>query len=448
MKKTLLFSAALAVASVSPICGANSVHFFQRDYSDNQDGSMVDNLYGFFRNVSPNGKWACGADYDGERHAFIWSAEKPEDVVVLTKCRTNDVDDNGKVVGEFLPVGADLYMVPGIYQNGEWTELDKSADCIGEATASCVTPDGKFIGGYQYCVATDSELGGRYYPCLWTLQDDGSYSLRTYNDLILPAHQGFTIDDITDDGSTLCGTLYAPAASEVPALLVNGELKVFNEFETRSEPFIYKGEVIGYFDEFYIDGHHDTAGDMSFIGGFRHFDQQGNCYGHRTVVTDLQEGDNGMQGKLHHYATIYNMEKDEFVVDDSDNYWYYGGLNPDIRFSDGFIVIEGDDYQIGDYFDLPTDKKLIGITAASADGKILMAASSVFNPALGADEAIACVITLDKPLVESSAIREVAQGEASAVANYYDIMGRRINNPANGQLVIKVTGNKAEKVIF
>lgn len=445
MRKILLF-AALAAASTLPVSAENSVHFFKCDYSQAQDGSNMDYVYGFFRNVSPNGKWAVGADYDFERYAFVWNAEDPENLTIINNARCNDVDNSGRVVGEFLPVGADLYMVPGIYENGQWTELDKSDDCIGEATATCVTPDGRFIGGYQYCRATDSELGGRYYPCLWTQQTDGSYSLRCYNDLVLPAHQGFTIDDITDDGSTMCGTIYAPSASELCGLMVNGELKMFNTYETKSEPFEYKGEIIGYFDEFYIDGHHDTAGDMSFIGGFRHFDQQGNCYGHRTTVTDLAEGDNGMQGKLHHAATIYNMEKDEFTDDDCGNYWYFGGLNPDIRFADGGImVVEGEKVKAADYLGINPEQPLAGVTAVDAQGKIIAVTGQVFNPAAQVYEGIAAIVTMEEPLVPESGINELNGGNDAAQAVYYDLMGRRVANPQGG-VFVKVAGGKATKV--
>lgn len=49
---------------------------------------------------------------------------------------------------------------------------------------------------------------------------------------------------------------------------------------------------------------------------------------------------------------------------------------------------------------------------------------------------------------ETSAISNIATDNADAPVHYYNAQGIRVDNPAKGQLLIKVQGNKASKIIF
>ena len=48
---------------------------------------------------------------------------------------------------------------------------------------------------------------------------------------------------------------------------------------------------------------------------------------------------------------------------------------------------------------------------------------------------------------ESTGVAAI-DSEADTTATYYNVQGQRVDNPAKGQLLIQVKGNKASKVIF
>lgn len=445
MKKTLLTGCLLLAACLSS--QANDIHFFTHDYGN----AGVDVLYGALTNVSPNGKWAAGMDDDGGRFAYYWSAEDPYNVIMLpVGSEAYDVSNDGKVVGGFMPEGSTSgYNTPGYFFNGEWHELDRSPICIGTAVATCITPDGKVIGGYQMCKDEASEIGGRYWPCTWTLDEaSGYYDLKVYTDIPLPEHQGFIIRDISDDGRSLCGKVYCGFASEVPGLLVDGKLVLFNNIEVRSEPFEYQGEILGYFDEYYIDGFHDTQSQYCFVGAFYHFDSEGNVYGSRTVATDVDEEGNGT---LNYYACIYNPTTQQWT-DDAKHPLYINGLNPNCVFaSDDSILLNGQWSDVATAFNLDIElpegvEQVAGVTCADEAGKVFMAAGLSWNPATFEYEKTAAVITLDEPIFPSG-IHNMEADNTSARTEYFDLSGRRLLVPAEGQMVIKRQGSETKKLI-
>lgn len=416
MRKTLLLAAGMLALTAANAAAANKITYFHTS-TDAGGGTMVaDWVYATMRNVSPNGKYAVGTDFMGERYACYWSADEPEKMNILEgSCELYDVADDGTMVGSIKLNKGDLYKRPGIYKDGEWTmlDLDPDADIIGTTSATCITPDGKYIGGYFFTRDAAAEQGGRNYPVLWTRGDDGFYTCKCYDELALPDHQGFIVYDISDDGRILAGTVYAGASSQLCCLLVDGQLKMFNDVQGVLEPWYYKDKVMGYDTEYYIDGQHDTGDATNHIGGFLHMDSHNNAYGFRTVYTDIDPESH--YGDRHDYATIYDFQNDTFVGDNSRYASYNFGFDPNHAFADKYYIVDGVAKTIEDAFGVKGDAPIGGIMGGSADGKVLFGSSLVFNEALQENEEVPFLLQLDEPLV-TTGIKTVNQTGATVTA--------------------------------
>lgn len=374
--------------------------------------------------ISDNGEYAAVSDVENFR-AYLWSrstgdfeeisadAGAPEVPARqrITGTSATDVTDSGMVVGSLFY--ADGHQEPAYYVDGEWTTLEMHYAARNTNEAVAVTPDGKVIAGYQFISDPASEIGGRYYPVQWKLED-GEYVLHAYTDIELPDHQGFFPYTQSSDGRVIGGQLYCGVASTVPALIVEGKLMVFDTFETRAEKWEYKGKwycgedengkqiwtddpndpAIVYFEEYYIDGYHDTGTD-SLEGGFMGCDAKGNFYGMRTHVTELDEDGNGILVKG---AARYNMDTDTWSYD-VDYQGFTAGLDGNYILTSGStVLVDNVAKNVNDEFDFTTERSLAYLKSYSSDGQVIGGMTYEINPASGEYQYFPVVIELENPL--------------------------------------------------
>lgn len=408
-------------------------------------------VYGLLTGISNNGQYAVAAD-DEDNYSYMWNIENPSEFILISdKSLLNDVSDNGVAVGATY---GNTQFRAAIYANGEWTQLPSHPEVLNEQYAVCITPDAKVISGYEFDFDANADQGGRFYPVVWALNEStGEYELTKFNDLPLPDHQGFVTECMTPDGKFIGGRLYCASMSEIPALIDvdNHEIIYWNELEVRSEPFEYKGEVIGWFDEYYIDGYHDTDSSRTFSGEFISCDHEGNFYGHRTVALSVSE--DGQDADLEHYAAVYNYKNDEWTDILGVTSFSVGYNDATTIFAtDAKVVLiseDGDDTieSIFDELHFKTTDDISAITNGSADGKVLGGIYGIYNEAKQAPDYHPFMIILDEPL---SGISEIAIAEGSdimilaadgriEVANaknvsVYDMGGKLVSTSASSSL--------------
>ena len=368
MKKCLLIAAAIATT----LCASaeNKIYYF--------DESLDGTVFG----VSSNGLYAVGGD-EADNIGFVWRSDKPEEITRLENCVCRDASNNGTIVGSMYLTGT-YTSLAAYYDGSEWHRLPLSDNIIGESFAMSISSDGKYIGGYQYTYYKDSETGGRYYPCLWTRDDFGDYQLKIYNDIELPDHQGFAVGAVSEDGRVLAGQVFCGFGSLIPALLVDGKFVIFNELETRSEPFYYKGQLLGYYNEYYIDGFHDYSSTDNFYGSFLSIDDAGNIYGMRTKANDVKEDGTGV---LTYGGCKYNYKSGEWTDHSygSRGSAYMCGFNGNyISMNNGNIIVDGTEQDLLTYFGITGfDRQVSGLAAFSSDGTVAGGTSLYYLEASG-----------------------------------------------------------------
>lgn len=475
MKKTLLF---LAFAG-----GIFAAHAESQVYTS-------DNL-GEVDGVSDNGRYAAVTDPDYGA-AYLWDFYKPgefKDISAFIGEKGNldgnqepgattavDVSDTGIVVGSIQ--FSNLFH-PAYYKDGKWHLLPLDPNAMNTNEAIAITPDGSVIAGYQYINDPSADQGGRYYPCQWFLQADGSYSLKSYTNIELPDHQGFFPMMQTPDGKIIGGTVYCGIGSRINALIKDGDLVLFDEIETKSEPWIYKGKYyagvdddgkqiwvtdpgdprIVFFPEVYINGFKDgQRGDPSFLNGvFTNCDDNGNLYGARSRVENLNED---ADGEVYTEACIYNYLTDTWYTDDQFTF-FSAGIADELLFTDNGYVIKGNEISsINEAYSISTSRDISGINKISADGNVLGGVVSEFNPAISQMMYYPLVIVADgsgvqtvagtpgKGVVIASAGRiEVVDTDDVAV---YDLNGRlisteKVTEVAGGIYIVKA-GDRTYKI--
>lgn len=153
-----------------------------------------------FYYLSTNGKYATG-EYEGAVMVYEIETGKEypfydeSNAGAALKCVAND----GVAAGQF---GIDLDGTAALYDKGEWEMLSvpEGFNDTG-STVVCMTSDRKALVGW----ASD----GMYKPCLWTMQEDGSYKpeILPYpeKDLWGTKPQQVTCWGISDDASVICG---------------------------------------------------------------------------------------------------------------------------------------------------------------------------------------------------------------------------------------------------
>lgn len=374
-------------------------------------------VYGLLTGISANGKYAVASDSE-DNIAYFWNLEDPSKFEMMgDDALMNGVADDGTVVGALF---TGTQYRAAMYKDGEWDNLATHPEVMNEQYAVCITPDAKVIAGYEFDRDSNAERGGRYFPVAWALDENtGEYEIIKFNDLGLPDHQGFITKCLSPDGKYIGGRLYCASMSEIPALIdiENHEIIYWDTLETRLEPFEYKGQLLGYYEEYYIDGYHDTSSDNTFTGELMSCDSDGNFYGYRTVALSVSE--DGQDAVLGHYASIYNVNTKEWVDMEGVSAFSLGYNNGSTLFATDakmVVISESGDAKIESIFDglgFNTSDEISGVTHGSADGKVLGGIYGIFNPAKQAPDYHPFMIILEEPL---SGISEIAIDNDSNIA--------------------------------
>lgn len=415
MKKSILLMG-LALAGTSLAAQAESKVY------------VFDSL-GIVGGVSDNGQYAAITD-DEQYLAYIWRASNPEELYDITEkadpdlpasqralfTTAMDVSDDGIVVGS---IGyGDYHQYPAYYKDGEWNLLPIDPDAINTNEAICITPDGTVIAGYQHIklasATGDGTSRGQYIPCQWFLQEDGSYELKIYKDIKLPNHQGFYPMTQTPDGKVIGGQVYAGFGSTLNALLVEGELVMFDEISSIKECLEYRGKYytgvdengkqtwtddrndpgIVWFETELINGYYDgTQGEMSMMNGFfTNCDGNGNFYGARSYVTDVTDDHDGT---VTHNAIIYNYLTDTWHNDTGVNF-FSAGVGDNLLFTGNGEVIEGNEVKnVKDAYGINTKYIINGISKISSDAKTIAGVGSELNPAINEYQYYPFIVQVD-----------------------------------------------------
>lgn len=483
MKKSLLMIG-LALAATSLTGNAESKVY------------VFDSL-GIVGGVSDNGQYAAITD-DEQYLAYIWRASNPGELHDITEkadpdlpsaqrpvfTTAMDVSDDGIVVGS---IGyADYHQNPAYYKDGEWNLLPIDPNATNTNEAICITPDGTVIAGYQYLklesATGDGSSRGQYIPCQWFLQEDGSYELKTYNDIKLPNHQGFYPMTQTPDGKVIGGQVYAGFGSTLNALLVEGELVMFDEISTIRECLEYRGKYytgidengrqtwtedindpnIVWYETEIINGYYDgIRGETSLMSGFfTNCDGNGNFYGARSYVSDITADHDGT---VTTNAIIYNYLTDTWHVDKGMNF-FSAGRGDELLFTGDGKVIEGNEVkQVKEAYGINSKYIINGISKISSDAKTIAGVASVLNPAIGEYQYYPFIIQVDgtisgtpeiagspkKGLVIATRGRiEVVNAENVAV---YDMNGRLVGTDkvteVNAGVYIVKADDESHKIV-
>ena len=475
MIKTLLLGTAMLGMAMTA-SAASEVFLF--DYLGDLNG------------MADNGQYAVITDSENG-FAYLWRSDAPDDLIDISEIsRTTgtpdqicvgttamDVADNGMVVG--CLIFKDGHQNPAYYKDNEWHLLPLDPNSRNSNEAVAVTPDGSVIGGYQFVTDPTADQGGRFFPCQWFLQDDGEYELRSYTDIKLPNHQGFFTMTQTPDGKVLGGKVYCGIGSHINALVKEGELILFEEVETRYEPWIYKGKYycgvddngkqiwssdpddprIVIFAEEYINGYRDgQTGDDSYLTGvFANCDWEGNFYGARTAIEDVDEDGNGT---IRTDACIYNYLTDTWYTEEGVNI-FSAGLGEQLIFTgDGDVIIDDKFKSVREEYNVNTDYIINGINKISRDGKTLGGVMSELNPAIGEYMYYPFIVKVDggsdavhqiagnpkEALVIASEGRiEVINADETAV---YDLNGRLISRESISYVPAGVYVVKADDATY
>lgn len=472
MNKFLLL-AALAVSASSLPMNAETKY-----YAGNPE-----QVFGLLGGISSNGQYAVVADEENN-YSYMWNLDNPTEFKEISDMSLlYGVADNGLAVGAIF---TDTQYRAAIYNDGEWTRLPSHSDLLNEQYAICVTPDAKVISGYEFDFSADADMGGRYYPVVWILNEDsGEYELIKFNDLKLPDHQGFITECMSADGKYIGGRLYCGFASEIPAIIdvENHEIKYWNKLEVRLEPWEYKGKYYGgmdengkqiwledkddprvwLYEEQYIDGLHNTSDETSFSGEFMGADAQGNLYGHRSIL--LQVSADGESGTLTHGACVYNINTGEFTDFDEITTFTLGYDNATKLFANNAKMVTIDDngiatsQSIKEGLGFSTSDDISAVTKGSADGKVLGGIYGIFNAAKQAPDYFPFIIVLDEAM---SGISEIAIDNSSnimiltgagriEVANansvaIYDLDGKLVSSSASSLVKPGIYVVKADRI--
>ena len=309
MRRTL-FVLAMALACVG-LTAQNRVVVYE-------DGEGY--AFGLFNRVSDNGKWAVGCDDYFQTGSYIVDVERPETLNVISGGVLYDVSDDGMAVGAWYenmgtPLEPAYACRAAYYKDGGWVRLTLPLETSGQSYARCVSADGKYIGGMIFCTAKDSEIGGKHYPCIWTYNDaTEEYDLTCFNRMQLPGNMGFTVNDMSNDGSLIVGAIFTDAGGMVPAMVRDGKPVFWNKMEWKDWPYEIGGETM-YLPTGFVDGIAEgTTAENWFDGAFYYIN--GDCvFGHRSVASNVDV--EKATGDVTHNRCIYNVRTDQFTDEPS-----------------------------------------------------------------------------------------------------------------------------------
>ncbi len=480
MKKSILLMGLALVGTSLAATAESKVYVFDK--------------IGIVGGVSGNGQYAAITD-DEQYLAYIWSADNPEELIDITEksepgaiasqraifTTAMDVSNDGIVVGS---IGyADYHQYPAYYKDGEWNRLPIDPDAVNSNEAVCITPDGTVIAGYQYIklsTATgDGASRGQYIPCQWFLQPDGSYELKTYKDIKLPDHQGFYPLTQTPDGKVIGGQVYAGFGSTLNALIVEGELVMFDKISILKDCLEYRGKyytgvdengkqtwtddindpnVVWFTKELINDYYDGIRGEESMMYGFfTNCDSNGNFYGARSYVSKVTSDNDGV---LTNNAVIYNYLTDTWYNDKGVNF-FSAGIGDQLIFTGNGEVIEGNKVSdVKDAYGIKSGYTINGISKISSDGKTIAGVASEINPAIGESQYYPFIIQVNggtdgipelagspkKGLVIATQGRiEVLNAENVAV---YDLNGRLVSTDKVTEVAAGVYMVKADDASY
>lgn len=413
MKQSITLSFTLSLVLATAASAENKTYF----------NAEIGEVYG----VADNGRYAAISDVEFIK-AYLWDSENPAVFTDISfdaskteglpsaqrviGTQAYDVTDAGMVVGSLRY--ADGHQAPAVYADGEWTPLTVLEGALNDNEAIAVTPDGRKIGGYNFLKSDVEGLPGGYFPVTWTLQDDGTYELAAacrQEDVFKYEHQGFYPMAMTSDGETICGQLFCGTSASVAAIVTGGELVLFDEVVSKSEPWIYKGKYycgtengkqiwsedpedprIVLFTEWYIDGLKDTA-DESIAGYFSGCDASRYLYGSRTLISDVDE--DGESATLKTQACIYDLETKEWTYSDRSKS-YLCGVGTDLVFADqGNVLIDGKLRDLTEEYGIESPSPVAGINRVSGTGKVLGGCRYETNEATGDYQYFPFITVLD-----------------------------------------------------
>lgn len=366
-----------------------------------------------------------------------------------------DVANDGTCVGSFPIEGAgENGHRPGYFKDGEWHALPQHHTVASVSHTSnkafAISPDGKYIGGIQFCEHADGGKA-RTYPCLWVKEGD-EYVLHMYNDIELPDHQGFYPTKMSDDGRYMVGKMFSEVGSTLLAYVKDGELHHFYELETRMEIWDEDGN---YYPESYINGVHDDGwlSDAEFFD----IDNNGNMIGYYThlaegetpyscaVMFNENENNGELQELNYQIGTVIANPNQFFVVKGAGGYFtpYYVENGVQRTLPDAFAI----------------DDSCSIINDLSADGRVIVGAGvETFE---GGGYNVPVLIQLDEELVSAKTIHNdnvsirtsngqiVVEGAENVAI--YSINGGLISNSATANvpsgLYIVKADNQAYKII-
>lgn len=343
--------------------------------ADNQTYIYFDDegfpVYGSLRRVSPNGQWAAGGDEGMETGCFVINTSDPENIILNPDGYLLDIGNDGTAVGAmYQREGYVKYKRAAVFKDGAWQELPKPQEILGQSYAISISADCKVIAGHGLCANVDPEDPSRYFPIIWTLNEQtGEYELtRLYNDLDLPGTLGFFVYCMSPDAKYVCG-IEPLDFGDVIGVILNietGELKRFHNIEYKNW---YFDTIEGYFDTMFVDGYMDGITTEQAFGEMFLSCSDRYVYGSHSVVTDVQEDGSGI---ITNYAAIYDLQEDRFI-DGRPNEVYLCGIGDEVMFTtNGDIVIDDEQYNVNFYF--AAWDNINGIYSVDKAGRVLAGA--------------------------------------------------------------------------
>lgn len=212
-----------------------------------QNGGVASFYYdeeipGVTQAVSGNGQWAVGCD-EGvvANNAFVWTrATGFVDVFGTdasgrqaqgTTARLYGVSNDGTAVGTYEDGTSSLAtkpVRPGVFKDGTWTPLPTLVDIMAgdvNGYATDISADGRIICGHVPASIVTSEFMGNTIttvgPCVPVIWVDGE--IQRVDDLQYEGY-GAWVEDMSADGSVLCGYADFDDGSRSPAVFKDGQL--------------------------------------------------------------------------------------------------------------------------------------------------------------------------------------------------------------------------------
>lgn len=204
-------------------------------------------LGGGLKNTSPNGKYAVGFDDTFMETGYMWDATSKKLTMIDAgdgeTAFAEDVNNDGTILGAFAD--AEGMFTPGYYKDGKWHGLPLPAetkevrrkDNDYAPLAQAFSADGKVIGGTVYY------NDGYFRPVLWI---DGE--LKEFTDIKVEG-QGFYLYDINKDGSMIAGWVENFMGERLPAIIVDGKMKILYEPDMELEDRNFVESVASHIDQ-------------------------------------------------------------------------------------------------------------------------------------------------------------------------------------------------------